>query len=288
MIKKNVALIILGTGLIISLVSVSCSKMTTAGSSNEQNLEYLYTGDQVYPYNQTSKTNQTVVFGGQEISTIINSNLGFTAAGKGISNGTLILDVTIDTLGIKISSMQGNITEDISSMKGKSFMMSMDQDGDNKDLDNAESLSYTIAGLQTANMKSSFANLFPVLPGENIHIGYTWQYSDTININTDTENAEMIISNASTVESKENISGYDCYKISYSIKGTRSGSSQTPQGMIISNADISGTGYFYFAFREGILVSDHTDMKSEGSMVMPTGESLPLYMTSVSDFKLME
>ncbi|MDZ7739797.1 MAG: hypothetical protein U5K32_12170 [Bacteroidales bacterium] len=242
MMKKNLALIILSTALIISLISISCSRMMTAGSSDEQNMKYLYTGDQAYPYSQTSKTSQTVVFSGQEISSVINSNLGFTVTGKGISGGTLILEVLIDTLGIKISSMQGNINEDISSMKGKSFMMTMDQNGDNKDLDNAESLSYSIAGLQTANIKSSFANLFPVLPGENIHIGYSWQYTDTVNINTDTENAEMIMSSASTVESKEKISGYDCYKISYSINGTRDGSSQTPQGMIISNVDINGSG----------------------------------------------
>lgn len=286
--KKNAALIVLSTALIISMSSTSCSKMMTAGSSDEQKMEYLYTGDQTYPYSQTSKTIQTVVFNGQEISTVINSRLGFTATGKGIAGSTLILEVIIDTLGMSISSMQGNITEDISSVKGKSFLMTMDRSGDNKDLDNAESISYSIAGLQTANMKSSFANLFPVLPGENMHTGYTWQHTDTVNISTDTENAEMIMSSTSTVGSKEKVSGYDCYRVSYSIEGTRDGSSQTAQGMIVTNADIKGTGHFYFAFREGIIISDHTDMKAEGSLLMPTGESVPLYMTSVADISLQE
>ncbi|MFP4487973.1 MAG: hypothetical protein ACLFN1_01590 [Bacteroidales bacterium] len=288
MMKNTRALIILSTALIISLASISCSKIMTAGSSDGDNLEYLFAGDETYPYMQSSKTSQTVEVNGQEISTVINSDLGFTATGKGISSGTLILEVVIDTLGVRISSMQGNITEDISSMKGKSFLMTMDRNGDNKDLDNAESLTYSIAELQTANMKSSFANFFPVLPGESIQTGYSWQYTDTVNINTDTESAEIIMSNINTVDSKEEVSGYDCYKISYSIQGSRDGSSQTPQGTIISNVDISGSGYYYFAYREGIIISDHMDMEAEGSMVMPTGESMPLYMTTVSDFKLQE
>lgn len=274
--------------ILFSLLSISCSKIMSTASSDNKNLEYRFTGDQTYPYINTSKTSQTLVFNGQEISSVINSDLGFTARGRGISGDTLILEVVIDTLGVKINSMQGNITEDISSMKGKSFMMTMDMRGDNKDLDNAESLTYSIAGVQTSNMKSSFANLFPVLPAEDIHIGYTWQYTDTVTINTSTENNEMIMTTINKVESKETISAYDCYKISYSIDGSRAGSSQTPQGTITNNTKISGNGYFYFAISEGIIISDHAKMKADGSMMTPTGESVPLYVSTESVFKLRD
>ena len=285
--KKSYILTLLSIILVTILTLNSCSKKLTSSSSGAENLEYGFTGNESYSYMQSSKISQAIVFGGQEVNTAVNSNLGFTTRGKGIVNGSLILEITIDTLGVSINSMGTDMKEDISSLKGKSFMMTMDPKGDNKDLDEAESMTYTIAGIQTSNLKSSFVMLFPELPEENIKIGYTWQQTDTINVNTETENAEMIIVTNNTIESRETVSGYDCYKISYVASGTRDGSSQTPQGLIISNADVSGTGYLFFAIKEGIVVSDHSDMKTDGDLVIPSGESIPMYVTATSELKLL-
>jgi len=284
--KKTYKPLILIIALLIALTTGSCNKLMTAKKDGATSLEYEFSGNESYPYKQTSKTTQTVVFSGQEMNTVVNSRLGFTVSGRGIANDILILGVTIDTLGLKINSMQGNITENVSSVKGKSFLMSMDQKGGNKDLDEAEEITYSIAGLQTSNMKASFISIFPGLPEENIQTGYTWQETDTVNISTETENAEIIMTSNKTVESRENMSGYDCYKISYTSEGTRETSSQTAQGLIVTNADVSSTGYFYFAINEGIIVSNHTEAKSDGSLVIPTGESLPMFITTVSDLSL--
>ncbi|HEN20785.1 MAG TPA: hypothetical protein ENN86_02110, partial [Desulfobacteraceae bacterium] len=215
-----------------------CSRKLASASSDQASLEYRFTGNDSYSYIQSSKAIQTVVFGGQEASTSINSKMGFTASGKGIVNGSLMIEITVDTMGVAINSMGTNVQEDISSIKGKSFMLTMDTRGKDKNLDEAESLTYSLAGLQTSNMKASFINIFPGLPEENIHIGYSWQDTDTVNINTETENAEIIITSNNTVEAREKISGYDCYKIVYRVRGTRDGSSNTPQGFFISNADV--------------------------------------------------
>ncbi len=285
--KKSNILTFLTLILVTALSISSCSKKLTSSSSDAGNLEYRFTGNESYSYMQSSKANQTIVFGGQEVNTSINSILGFTTRGKGIVNGSLILEITVDTLGVSINSMGTNMKEDISNLKGKSFMMTMDPKGDNKDLDEAESMTFTVAGVQTSNLKSSFVMLFPKLPKENIKIGYIWQQTDTININTETENAEMIIVSNNTIESRETVSGYDCYKISYVASGTRDGSSQTPQGLIITNTDVSGTGYLYFAIKEGIVVSDHSDIKTDGDLVIPSGESIPMYITATSELKLL-
>ena len=286
--KKTYKPVILIITLLIALTTGACNKLMTAKKDGAANLMYEFSGNKSYPYEQTSKTTQTVVFSGQEMNTVVNTKLGFTVNGRGIANDTLIMGVTIDTLGLKINSMQGNITENVSSIKGKSFLMSMDQKGGNKDLDEAEKITYSIANMQSSNMKASFISIFPGLPEENIQIGYTWQETDTVNISTETENAEIIMTSNNTVEAKENISGYECYKISYTIEGTRDGSSQTAQGLIITNADVSGTGYFYFAVNEGVIVSDHTDAKSDGTLTIPTGESLPMFITTVSDLSLLK
>lgn len=284
--KKSNIFSLLGLILVTAITITGCSKKLTSASSGAVNLQYGFTGNESYSYTQSSQVNQSIVFGGQEVNTLLDSNLGFSVKGKGIVNGSLILEVTVDTLGVTISGMGTNMKEDIKDLKGKSFMMTMDPNGDNKDLDEAEAMTYTIAGTQSSNMKATFSMLFPELPEGNIQTGYTWQKTDTITINTETENVEMIALSNNTVESRETVSGYDCFKISYAISGTRDGSSQTPQGLILSNADVTGTGYFYFAIKEGIIISDHSDIKTDGDIVIPTGESIPMFTTMTGDLKL--
>ncbi len=275
------SLILLGT-----VIMTGCGKKLASSASGAGNLEYVFTGNKAYSYDQISTVTQSMVFGGQEINTSVNSELGFTTVGKGISGGSLILEVTVDTFGVSFSGMGTSMKEDMKDLKGRSFMMTMDPKGENKDLDEAESMTYTVGGMQTSDLKENFMMIFPELPKENAQIGYTWQDTDTITINTETETAEMIINSNNTVESREELAGYDCYKISYVVSGTRDGSSQTPQGLIIMNLDLSGTGYYYFAINEGIIVSDIIDMKMDGDIVIPTGDSVPIYMTTKSELKL--
>ncbi len=285
--KKSNTTTLLSFILVIALAMAGCAKKLTSSSSSEGNLAYGFTGDESYSYTQTSKMMQTIVFGGQEVNTSVNTNFGFTAKGKGIVSGDLILEITVDTMGMSINSMGNNIREDISDLKGKSFMMTMNTKGEDKDLDEAESITFSIAGMQTSNLKASFVTIFPELPEQNVSIGSTWQDTDTITINTETETAEMILVSNNTIESREDVSGYDCYKITYQVSGTRDGSSQTPQGLIVTNSDVKGTGYYYFAIKEGIIISDHSEMKSDGDVVIPTGESIPMYMTITAEFNLL-
>ncbi|MEA1887253.1 MAG: hypothetical protein U9N72_08600 [Bacteroidota bacterium] len=273
--------------LVSALTIVGCSKKLTSSTSGAGNLEYGFTGNESYSYNQLSQVTQTMVFGGQDINTSVNSELGFTTIGKGIVNGSLMLGITIDTLGVSFSGMGTSMKEDIKDMKGKSFMMTMDTRGENENIEGKQDLTYTIGGMQTSDLKESFMMLFPELPDENIDIGYTWEKTDTVTINTETENAEMIITTHNTVEAREEVAGYDCYKISYTATGTRDGSSQTPQGLVIMNLDINGSGHYYFAIREGIIVSDNTEMKMNGDIVIPTGDSVPMYMTMSTELKIL-
>ena len=285
--KRTKTTTVISLIIAISLGMAGCAKKLASSSSDAGNLEYGFTGNEAYSYLQSSRTIQTIVFGGQEVNTTINTDLGFTAKGKGIVNGDLILEIMVDTMGVSINAMGTNMNEEISSVKGKSFMMNMSTKGADKDLDEAEKISYSIAGLQTSNMGANFLMIFPELPEANISVGYTWVDNDTITVNTETENAELILVSNNKVEGREEVAGYDCYKISYQATGTRDGSSQTPQGMVVTNTDVKASGYYYFAIKEGIVVSDNSEMKAEGDVIIPTGESIPLYMTSTSDLKLL-
>ncbi|MFO7851034.1 MAG: hypothetical protein ACQERS_07885 [Bacteroidota bacterium] len=285
--KKSYILTFFSLILISAIIISGCGRKLTSSTSGAGNLKYEFTGNESYSYNQSSQVSQSIVFGGQEVNSSVKSELGFTTSGRGIANGSLIIDITIDTLGVAISGMGTSMQEDINDLKGKSFMMTMDPKGENKNLDEAENMNYDIGGMQTTSLKSSFMMLFPVLPEENIQIGYTWEDTDTVTIDADTENAEMIITTNNTVESREEVAGYDCYKINYMVSGTRDGSSQTPQGLVIMNLDIEGTGHYYFAIKEGIIVSDQSELKMDGDLTIPTGETVPVYMTAKSELKLL-
>lgn len=285
--KRTKTTTVISLIIVISLGMAGCAKKLSSSSSGAGNLEYGFTGNESYSYLQTSKTIQTIVFGGQEVNTTIDTDLGFTAKGKGIVNGDLILEISVDTLGVSINAMGTNMNEEISSVKGKSFMMNMSTKGADKDLDEAEQITYSIAGLQSSHLGANFLMIFPELPEANVSVGYTWEDKDTVTVSTETENAELILVSNNMVEAREEVSGYDCYKISYQATGTRDGSSQTPQGLVVTNTDVKVSGYYYFAIKEGIIISDHSEMKTEGDVIIPTGESIPLYMTATSDFKLL-
>jgi hypothetical protein len=285
--KKSYTLTLFSLVIIVVVMLSGCGRKLSSAASSTGDLKYGFTGNESYSYSQKSSITQSMVFGGQEVVTNVNSELGFTTAGRGISNGSLILEVTVDTLGIYLNAMGTTMNEDIKEMQGKSFMMTMDPKGEDKNLDDAEGMTYTIAGVQTADLKESFMMIFPRLPKEIVQPGYTWEDTDTVNINTETETAEMILSSVNTVEAREVVAGYDCYKVSYTVSGTRDGSSQTPQGLILMNLDISGTGYYYFAIKEGIIVSDNSDLKMDGDIIIPTGDSLPMEMTTKTELKLL-
>jgi hypothetical protein len=274
--------------IVLALAVAGCAKQPGSSSQGKNNLEYKFTGDESYTYVQTSDAIQSIVYGGQDVNTSIKTKMGFKTAAKGISQGDLILEITIDTLLIDINSMGTIMNENISDVRGKSFLMTMNKRGKNINLDEAENISYSIAGLQTSNMKAAFVTMFPSLPEDNISIGYTWNDTDTVRINTETENSERIISVDCTVEAREKVSGYDCYKISYIGSGTSDGSSQSPQGLIVSNTDVNMNGYYYFAIKEGLIVSDHLEMKSDGDLSLPSGDQIPLYTTAKIDLKLQE
>jgi len=273
--------------IVIALAFAGCAKQPGSSSAGAGALEYQFTGDEEYSYMQTSDVLQNIVFGGQEVNTSVKTKMGFSAEAKGISQGDLILEITVDTLLISINSMGTIMNENISDVRGKSFLMTMNKRGKDINLDEAENITYSIAGLQSSNLKATFITIFPSLPEGNFSIGHTWQDKDTITVNTETENSEMILSSDYTVESKEKVSGYDCYRISYSSVGTNDGSSQTPQGLVVSNTDVNIKGYFYFAIKEGIIISDHSEMKSDGDLSLSSGELIPMYTKVTTDLKLL-
>ena len=273
--KKNLTLMKWGLALAVpALLFAGCSSMKQA-KTDANNMTYKFAGAKAFSYGQTSEMVQSIVYNGQEISSLINTETGFTLVPGSKTGDKISLNVTMDTLGISVESMQGNIVDDIDHIKGKSFNISLSERGEESDLDEAEKITYMIAGQQESNLKGAFLMLFPNLPAEPANVGFSWEENDTIDMSTGTENVVMIMKSVNTVAALEEFGGYNCLKIAYTFTGERNATSNTAEGTISSGGDMNGTGYFYFAPEEGLLVKDHSEIKFDGSIMIPTGGSLP-------------
>lgn len=269
----------IAAAVIMTIIMAGCASTGKVSTNTGETLAYRFEADKNYTYSQSSSMLQTIIYMGQEIGATVNSSIIFTLKPEAPVNGTNNLQVTIDSLGVAIKSAQGNFASNVEDVKGKSFTMKLSATGVESDLEGAADLKYSLAGQET-NLETIFTMFFPDMPAELVTAGYSWPDSDTIDLSAGSESATMIINSTNTVSGREMVNGYDCLVINTIITGTRDASSNGPQGNISSTGDITGSGTYYFAPAEGLLVKDNTKIKVDGSLFIPTGESIPLILVS--------
>jgi len=252
-----------------------CASTGKVAVPSTETVRYKFVQNDNYKYRQSSEMNQVMIYMGQEMGATVSSMLEVNLIPGETADGTTSLGVTIDTLGITVKSIQGDFVNPGKDVIGKHFMMKLSDIGKESDMEEAAKIKYTIAGQET-NLLPSFTMFFPDLPAEAIKVGYTWSKTDTVDLSAGTESATMILTSNNTVTGRETVSGLDCYVISSLITGIRDATSNSAQGTISSTGDITGAGTLHFAPKEGIFVRDVTKIKVDGSLLIPTGESIPL------------
>jgi hypothetical protein len=266
--------------LAITIAVISgCSATKSVATDNSTQLKYRFMEGNSYTYLQNSDMTQTVIYMGQEMGSVIKTSLGFTVTRDGFEDGKISLNTTIDTLGVSLQAIQGSFASDIADVKGKNFTFNISETGEESNLQGAAEIKYSMAGQET-NLKPLFQLFFQDLPAEAVTVGYTWNDADTIDLSTGSETASMTISSINTITGKESVNGFDCFVIKITFTGVRDSGSDTPQGYISTVGDMVGEGTIYFAPAEGIMVKDNTKVKIDGSVNIPTGESLGMIIES--------
>ena len=209
-------------------------------------------------------------------------------AKTGEDDSNLKLGIKVDSIHTAVKSMQGNMVTNPEEVMNKEFPMLLSKKGEESGLEEAAEIEYSGVGGETVNLKTTFAMIFPDLPEGPVKIGYTWADNDTIDMSVSGQTVLMIINSTNTVVAKEKYMGYDCYKIEYTNTGERNASGDTPQGFMTSSGDLTGKGYLYFAYKEGILVKDHNEQKFDGDLTLPTGDAFPMYMDIKIDVELVK
>ena len=258
---KNHKILILFAVFMFS-ISVSCTL-------NAQT-EYKFPKGSSLQYKSNTENKEIVAMMGQEevITTATSENV--LIAGLGLVNNNFKVEFCLNN--IKITSDNPHIdmsTVDFSFMNNKKSSALVSKQGLVSSIEAidiiespADPTAYSI--MQQYNPALFFSKFFLVLPKKELKVGEIWKDNKTdMIIDGDVAiNTEYLY----TVSEIVNYNGYSCFKIICSLKMSYHGqSTQGGQEFKVSGKG-EGEGVFFFARKEGILVSCETNHSSNINM----------------------
>jgi hypothetical protein len=249
-------------------------------------LEYKMPAGRALTYTNSEEMAQVMEVMGQTVDSHTKGGGTITFSAKGKKDQNLLLGVTIDDMSMTISGPTGNLSPDLSPVKGKSFDMVVSPLGSEVDVSAAEAITYQSAN-GTANVASGFKLFFPDLPGKPIKVGDTWPSSSGAEDKSEGMAIKLDFQYVNTFEGLETIDGMECARIRSQVTGTLSGTgNQQGMDMTISGTG-KGTDLWYFAVKEGIYVKATSDATYELAIaVSAAGMTIPMTQTRKSELKL--
>ena len=251
-------------------------------------LEYKMPAGRVLTYQGKSEEAQVMEVMGQAMDTHTAGTNTFTFKAAGSKDKNFLLGAKIDDVAVTVtSSAQGDMSPDMTSVKGKSFDMILSPLGSEVDVSGAEAISYDIAG-ESRNLSSAFKTFFPDLAGKPVKIGDSWPSSAGVEEKTGSMNIRVDFQNVNILEGFETIEGMECARVSSDVTGTVTGTG-SQQGMDMTFSGTSkGKDIWYFAVKEGIYVKGTSEATTQMSInVAAAGMTIPMTMTSKSEVKLI-
>ncbi len=239
-------------------------------------LQYRMAENQVLKYQALAEQTQNMEIMGQSIDTQSSSESGFTIKSKGFQEGNLILGVTVDSMSMKISSPQGELSPDVSTVLGKSFEMTLSPLGKELDVSGAASIKYDMGAAGTRSMESNFQAAFPDLAGKPVKIGDTWTSTDTITEKTDELEVRINFESVNTLEGFEIVDGLECIKVTTDVIGTVQGKGEQMGMQLAIEGEVQGKGTWYFAYKEGIFVKDTVNFTSDSTITTSGAQALTI------------
>jgi hypothetical protein len=192
-------------------------------------LQYRMEEDQVLKYQSSSEHIQSFDLMGQSMEVKMNGANEFTVKSKGKKEANLQLEITIDSMEVRIDSPQGELSPDTSPVVGNSFDMILSPLGNELELIGAEHLKYTGPEGETS-VSSDFQDIFPDTADRPVKIGDTWTSSSTISDTSGTNEIQLNFKSLNTLDGFEDVEGFECVRISSAVEGTLEGEGEQ-QGM---------------------------------------------------------
>jgi hypothetical protein len=237
-------------------------------------------------YLSSTAVSQAMDINGQTMNVFIENKMAYKVKMAGKSGDNLKLEITIDSLNMKVDSPQGSTGSKVKDVEGKLFNMILSPIGKEVDISEAEKIEYTVEGSGSGNLSQSFASIFPDLPEKAVKPGDTWTKTDTIQTKTAASKVTQIVQSTNKYEGMEKINGLDCAKISSTVSGTMETTAQN-QGMdIFYSGPFQGTVTLYFAVKEGYFVKQEVLTKMTGTVEISGPQSMTFPVTMETNAKV--
>lgn len=241
-------------------------------------LQYRMQDDQVLKYQSTGQQTQKIEVMGQSVETETNSSEAFSVVSKGFKEGNLLLGVTIDSMSVEVSSTQGNLSPDMSSVVGKSFEMVLSPLGKELELPGAESITYSLGQAGERSVATSFQTVFPDMAGRPVKFGDTWTSTDTITEKSGMGEVILNFESVNTLDSFETVDGLECIKVTAEVTGTLDGKGEQMGAELTFKGDIKGTETWYFAYKEGVFVKGMVNALTDGTIEVSGVQAMTIPM----------
>lgn len=239
-------------------------------------LEYRMSSGDAMSYTSTSISAQVMEVQGQSIPIDSVETRLFSVEPKGMKDGNNVLGITIDDLIVTMSSPQGEIEADVDDVVGERFDMTLSRLGIEGGLPDPDALQYTLGPQGPKSVITGFGVMFSDLPEGPVTVGDTWPATVEIVEQSGESNVVITIDAVNTLAGFDVVDGLECAMITAVLTGTIEGEG-TQQGMAWTmQSDMDGAGTWYFAYKEGIVVSDVTGGTADGAIVVhaPNGEMI--------------
>ncbi len=250
-------------------------------------LEYKMPAGRSLTYQVKSEDARVMDIQGQSNDMQAANTSTFTFKAKGLKDKNFLLGVTIDDIATTVTSTaQGDLSPDMTGVKGKSFDMVLSPLGSEVDVSGAEAITFDTAG-ETQNLSSGFKIFFPDLPGKPVKVGDAWPSSAGTEEKSTSTNIRIDLQSVNTLEGFETVDGMECARISSQVTGTITGTGNQGGADLTFSGTSKGKDVWYFAVKEGIYVKGTSESTTQMSVDVPVaGQTIPVTQTSKSEVKL--
>ena len=247
-------------------------------------LKYRMEENQSLMYRTTSDFIQNMEVMDQKFEISSEASNSFTVLPTGTTGQDLKLDITIDTMFMKIVSPRGDIIPDMAKVMGERFEMSLTELGKEYDYVGVDMIKYSLGLSDERSVASEFQSIFPDLPGNPVKIGDKWTSMDTIAEKSENGELNMIFTNINTLSGFEEVNGKECVKITVDFTGAIKGKG-TEQGVdLITTGEMEGRNTWYFAYKEGTFVKMITEGKAVSTTKIPAQD---MNIPSTRDYSMI-
>jgi hypothetical protein len=252
-----------------------------AFSQKSVDFSYRYPSNPV-SYLHKQNIHEILDIQGQSMDVYVTGLTGCNVKSAGNKNNLVTLAVTIDTLAQVVDSPQGVMGGGIGEVEGKTFNITIRNNGKVADISGAVATTFVVQGQGQSNLSGTFTDFFPVLPEGKVNVGYSWTSVDTVNVESGMNSQVTIMNSDNKFEGFEDVEGMSCAKISSTTSGTSNMKNES-QGMSMqTSGNFTGTSTTWFSPEKGYFVKFNSTTKMTGNVNMPNeGYSFPVVLDIV-------